>query len=243
MNCGTVLPPASSIDAKTFTSNIWITALLLAGTSACGAHRTLVPAKEARTLSDAPEAAFAVESGVRCSVNGLAWPENGRQLPDSIVPIKVRVRNSGNKPIRVLYEAFVLRGGSGRKYRPVPVVPLNQKALKRQKINLVYASSNFYVARRFRGMYSGLEPWSDRMSRDEALYQRQYLRWGEYRPGRDIMRMALPEGVLAEGGVISGYLFFENPVSREGDVSFEAQFHDANAGKTVAVIEIPFAVQ
>ena len=88
---------------------------------------------------------------------------------------QVRIRNESGKAIRLLAEDFVLIGKGGQKYRPVPVLPLDGENLPR--LNPVYASTKFYVAPRFRDAYPTLEPWSARLERDDALYDRQFGRW------------------------------------------------------------------
>ena len=58
-----------------------------------------------------------------------------------------------------------------------------------------------------------------------------------------VLRAALPEGVLDDGGVVTGYLFFESPLDKESRVTFEATFGGGDGQTTVASIEIPFKVE
>jgi len=206
----------------------------------CG-HGALVPAPAAKVISGAPGAAFSEAAGVRCSADVGAWPERARKPPDRVVPVKVRVRNQSGRAIRLLAQDFVLVGKSGRTYRPIPVLPLDGESLPR--LNPIYASTNFYVAPRFRDAYPTLEPWSGRLDRDEALYDRQFGRWENLRPTMEMIRMALPEGVLGDGGLISGFLFFESPLSAEDGVTFQADFERGDGTGTVASVEIPFRVR
>jgi hypothetical protein len=210
------------------------------GSCGCGAT-ALVPAPSAKVISGAPKAAFQEAAGVGCSADAGAWPERAPKPPDSVVPVKVRVRNQSGKAIRLLAEDFVLVGKSGQKYRPIPVLPLDAENLPR--LNPVYASVNFYVAPRFRSAYPTLEPWRAGLERDQALYDRQFDRWGKRRPTLEMIRMALPEGVLEDGGLISGFLFFESPLDDEDRVTFQADFAPGDGSGTVASIEIPFRVR
>lgn len=224
----------------------WRSYLLIAATlplaALCGCgHGVLVPASSAKVISGAPKAAFQEAAGVTCSADTGAWPERAARPPDTVVPVKVRVRNRSGKPIRLLAEDFVLTGKSGKKYRPIPVLPLAAEDLPR--LNPVYASEKFYVAPRFRAAYPTLEPWSAGLERDQALYDRQFDRWGKQRPTLQMTRMALPEGVLDDGGLISGFLYFESPLDDEDRVTFEADFAPGEGSGTVASIEIPFRVR
>ena len=215
-------------------------ALPFLGVCGCG-HGVLVPASSAKIIAGAPKAAFQEAAGVRCSADTGAWPERAAKPPDEVVAVKVRIRNESGKAIRLLAEDFVLIGKGGQKYRPVPVLPLDGENLPR--LNPVYASTKFYVAPRFRDAYPTLEPWSARLERDDALYDRQFGRWGKRRPTIEMVRMALPDGVLDDGGLISGFLFFESPLGDEERVMFQADFQQGDGSGTVASIEIPFRVR
>lgn len=206
----------------------------------CG-HGVLVPAPSAQIISGAPNAAYSAAAGVGCSADVGAWPERAKEVPAQVVPVKIRVRNQSGHAIRLLAEDFTLVGKSGRSYRPVPVLPLAPDDLPR--FNPIYAATKFYVAPIFRNAYPTLEPWSSQLARDDGLYQRQFRRWGKQSPTLEMIRMALPEGVLDDGGVISGFLFFESPLSDEDRVTFQADFEQGDGSGKVASVEIPFRVR
>jgi hypothetical protein len=206
------------------------------------AHGELVPSRKANVVPGAPTAAYSEVDGVRCSANVDAWSESGDDLPDDVVPVKVRITNDSGKPIRVMYEDFVFTGKKGRTYRPIPVLPLDRE-IPVPNVRPMYAATKFYVAPGFRRAYRQLEPWRSPLERDDELYEKQFHRWGKNRPSLETIRMALPEGVLEDGGVITGFLFFESPLSRESNVTFQADFGDGDGDDVVSSIEIPFAVR
>ena len=107
----------------------------------------------------------------------------------------------------------------------------------------MYASTKFFVSARFRDVYQTLEAWPEPLARDESLYEQQYRRWGETHPPFEVVRMGLPEGVLGDGGVVSGFLFFDNPLGHESRVTFEAEFDKSDGQDAVAAVKIPFRVQ
>jgi len=214
---------------------------LALGFAACG-HSKLVPAPSAKLVEGEDSAAFSAVDGVRCTAEVDAWGGPSDGLPKFVTPVKVRVLNTSGKPIRVLYEDFVLVGKSGRKYRPIPVLPSDPDP-KGAPITPTYASWNFLVAPRAHAAYRTIEPWPKPLPRDQNFYERQYRRWGQSRPSLDVIRMALPEGVLREGGVIAGFLFFESPIAREDRVVFEAKFDDSDSPENVAFMKIPFRVE
>jgi len=206
--------------------------------------RQLAPASSATVVPNAPTAAYSVAEGVRCSANVGAWSARQSEIPSFVVPVKVRIKNASGRPIRVLYEDFALIGNKGRSYRPVPVLPIDVDERKRiPRLDPIYASSNFFVAPGFRDVYATLPPWNTPLQRDEALHDQLFRQWGKRRPALDVLRVALPEGVLDDGGVVTGYLFFESPLEKENRVTFEASFEGGDGRTTVASIEIPFKIE
>jgi hypothetical protein len=218
-------------------------ALLAIATGGCG-HGTLVPAPSAQVIPSAPTAAYSEAEGVRCSANVGPWSGREDDLPSFVVPVKVRIKNGSGTPIRVLHESFVLAGRKGRVYHPIPVLPPDASARRRiPKLDPLYASSRFFVAPRFHDVYATLDPWRTPLPRDDELYEQLFRRWGKQPPTVEVLRMALPEGVLDDGGVLTGYLFFESPLEQERQVRFEATFGGEDGRPTVASIEIPFRVK
>ena len=213
-------------------------ALLVAG---CG-HGKLVPAPSATVVPGAPGAAYRIVDGVRCSADVEAWNGRPGALPPRLTPVKVRIVNSSGSSIRVLYQDFALVGENGRKYLPVPVLSIDPDG-DAPRLDPVYASTKFFVAPRFKDVYQALEAWPQPLGRDDDLYQTQYRVWGKDRPSLEVLRMGIPEGVLGDGGVISGFLYFENPLGREDRVTFEAQFAATDGQNTIAAVEIPFRVK
>jgi hypothetical protein len=216
-------------------------ASLLALAAGCG-HGKLVPAASANVVPGAPGAAYRIVDGVRCSADVEAWSGRPGRLPGTVTPVKVRIVNSSGSPIRLLYQDFALVGHGGHKYFPVPVLSIEPDA-NAPRLDPVYAATNFFVAPRFKDVYQTLEAWPQPLGRDDDLYEQQYRIWGKEPPPMEVVRMGMPEGVLADGGVISGFLYFENPLGREDRVTFEAEFDATDGQATVAAVKIPFRVE
>jgi hypothetical protein len=212
-----------------------VAALAAAG---CG-HGRMLPAESANMVPGAPNFAASEVDGVRIAAGG-EWEGRPKNLSDHLTPLKVRIINRSGKAVRVLYEDFVLAGARGRKYRPLPVVPIEHSA--RERLRPSFAAQKFFVGPRYRDVYPSLPAWERQIPRDEEFYQRQYDRWSSDLPTREMKRMALPEGVLADGGQITGFVFFEDAASRESKVTFRADLAGDEDGETVASIEIPFQI-
>jgi len=232
--------PAS---ARSLTSRRWASLLfpLAVGTAALGcAQGRLLPAASAHVIPDAPSAAAAEDSGIRVSAEANDWSASPEDRPERVTPIKVRIVNRSGGPVQILYQQFALVGARGRRYQPLPPAPVDDP--RAPAVRPVYAASNFFVAPRLHAVYPTLDPWSAPLQRDDEFYARQYRRWADGLPSHPMRRMALPEGVLADRGEISGFLYFENATRKENRVTFQADM-DQPQGDEVADIEIPFVVR
>lgn len=234
---------ASTLTASSLTARRWASIFfpVAIGAAAMGcAQGRLLPAASAHVIPDAPSAAADEDSGVRVSAEANDWSAAPEDLPEKLTPIRVRIINRSGGPVQVLYQQFALVGSHGRRYQPLPPAQVGDASA--QAVRPVYAASNFFVAPRLHGVYPTLDPWSAPLARDEDFYARQYQRWEDGLPSRPMRRMALPEGVLADRGEISGFLYFENATRKEKRVTFHADMNQPQ-GEEVAEIEIPFVVR
>jgi hypothetical protein len=213
----------------------------VAGVAGCG-HGRLVPADAANLVPGTDAAAVAIVDGLRCTAESAAWEGKPDELPSSVAPIKVRIRNDSDRPVRVRYQDFALLGASGRRYRPLPLVPREHDG--DLTISPLHAADKFFVAPLLHDVYPELLPWSNPLPRDEALYDQDYAKWGHVRPDRHVLREGMPEGMLDAGGSVTGFLYFENPTQREGRATFEAELARGgdDAGQ-ITTIKIPFRVE
>jgi hypothetical protein len=218
-----------------------LVAALALGALSCAAGKML-PAASARVVPGAPETATAEREGVRVSADGDDWSASPADLPEHLTPVKVRIVNHSGAPVLIEYRQFSLLGGRGRVYHAIPPVPL-EHAEGAATIEPVYAASNFFVAPRFHDVYPTLAAWSQPLDRDGDPSAERYQLWGRDLPTRAIRRLGLPEGVLADGGEISGFLYFENATKRERRLTLRADIDGAQDGDRLTKIELPFQVQ
>jgi hypothetical protein len=223
--------------------SILISGVVLLGL-ACGQDQML-PARTAKVVPGAPSWGVAQENGVRIAATGDRDTARSTEHTRWIRPVRVRIVNHSGKPVRVVYQQFELAGVGGRAYHPVPVVPADHQSggSTRFVLRPMFAAANFFVGPLYRDVYPSLPPWSQPLSGDRAFHNRQYELWGENPPTKAMQRMALPEGVLADGGQISGFLYFEKATNGEDRLVFRADMEDATNGQGVASIEIPFRVE
>ncbi|HVV51305.1 MAG TPA: hypothetical protein VHO06_16670 [Polyangia bacterium] len=212
--------------------------------ASCGQERML-PAASAHTVPGAPETASEEVGGVRVSADGDDWEARPSDLPDRLTPVKVRIINHSGAPAVIEYERFKLVGSHGRTYQALPLLPAEQATSLRRlgTIDPVYAASNFFVAPRYHGVYPTLSPWAQPLARDDSSFGERYRLWDDGLPTRSMERMGLPEGVLADGGEISGFLYFEDATKHESRLTFHADIDDVKTGDQLADIAIPFRVR
>lgn len=104
------------------------------------------------------------------------------------------------------------------------------------------AVNGFYVAPWYHPYYPGFSIWPGWFPYDPFYYNYYYGWWREPLPSRDMLERALPEGVLQDGGRITGFLYF-NDVEREGAVNFQADVIDAESNEKLGTVTIPFVVR
>src|SRR3569832_2001549 len=170
-------------------------ALLVAGLAAvigCG-HGRLVPSDAAKLVYGTNAAAFVVADGLRCTAESTAWEGRPGELPPSVMPIKVRIRNDSDKPVRVRYEDFAQLGANGRRYRSLPLVPLQHGGTT--ALRPIYAASKFFVAPLLHDVYPDLPVWANALPRYVPLYFLLYAMGGPSGPDRHVRREGLPEGM------------------------------------------------
>jgi hypothetical protein len=210
----------------------------------CGQGKML-PAASAHTIPGAPEAAAAEVQGIRVSAEANDWDAPPVDLTTRSTPVKVRIVNHSGAPARIEYQQFTLVGAHGHVYRAIPIVPLEHESLAdgAGTITPIYAASKFFVAPRYHDVYPTFDAWPHPLTRDDADSDELYQRWGHGLPTGPMRRMGLPEGVLADGGEISGFIYFEDATKRERRLTFRAEFEDEQDGAQLAEITIPFRVQ
>ena len=178
---------------------------LALATAGCG-HGQLLPDRKAEKVKGTEAAAFSTENGVRVSVNPEGWHGDPEDLGKRFTPVKVRVVNNSGKPVMIMYQAFAFEDADQQTYYPLPVVPLDIVNKHPGTIDPLYSATNFFVAKRYETVYPGLTPGPRNCPAIRTCTGNQYAEWRKQAPTREMRRMGLPKGVLANGGSVAGYL-------------------------------------
>lgn len=196
---------------------------LLAG---CSAGPDLEPAPDAATTMG-PERAVATDAGVRLEIHTEAWSGTPENLERILSPVLVTLTNDGDEPLRIRYEEFRLMTETGQNL-PARSVLRIEGAVTRSVGSYAYPHSGFAVAPRYDPFFDHFDTFHGPFDHDPLFHDTHFL--GRYHhpaartvdlPTDDMVRRALPEGVLEPGGKITGYLFFEHI----GDDARRARLH------------------
>lgn len=160
-----------------------------------------------------------------------------------MTPLAVRIENHSGGPIELIYERFALVATDGREFHPLPLLPLSGRSAATVSLQPAYQPAGFFVAPRFAPTYTRLSAWRNGLARDESLYMLQYRKWGDGLPSPDVLLKGVPEGVLEDGGSISGFLYFDGEARGQHDLTFQADLTAGDWERRVALIEIPFRIQ
>ena len=229
-----------------------ITATLLVVT-AC--PTVLVPAEGTPRSARDKDYAFTEVGGVRVWASGKEWRYSPEDLTDVLTPIAVTVENRSGFKIRLTTRDFSLVGSSGFRYAALPPLAgqaprsrarseLGPRTVGYHPATAAYrgapAPQRFWVAPH--GGWSGYPVWPYGWPWwDDLYYQRWSSSWPRQLPSVDMLQRALPDGVLEEGGRISGFVYFQHLKSeRTADLEFE--LHDAETGDELGTARVPFDV-
>ncbi|MFN0063934.1 MAG: hypothetical protein ACKVPX_15615 [Myxococcaceae bacterium] len=234
--------------------------LLLLVASGCATVPYLSPlpaAQRAQTISSAMVEA----ADVRVTVDGRAWDGEPYDLGDVLLPLLVTVENNSQRPVRIRYPEFALVGQTGFRYTSIPPLQADGQvrgmllpeggqvmpAMHRRGGWVVrprFGYRNFFIAPWYRNYYPGFGAWwGGPFAWDPYFYPRAYSAWPLPLPTRDMMERAMPEGVVAPGGRVSGFVYFPT-VRRERWVNFEFKMVDAEQNEqTLGTITIPLEVR
>ena len=198
---------------------------------------------QAIAATPSPNVAVMNAGGVRLYARADAWDGAPANLGATVTPLAVRIENHSGGPIELLYDRFALVAEDGREFHPLPLLPLTGRSGAAAPVQPAYQPAGFFIAPKFAPAYGGLPAWRSQLARDESLYRFDYRKWGDGLPSPDLLVKGLPEGVLEDGGAISGFLYFEREAAGHHDLTFQADLTAGDWQRRVALIEIPFRIQ
>jgi hypothetical protein len=107
-----------------------------------------------------------------------------------------------------------------------------------------FAWNNFYYAPYWGYGYYGMGPWPYGWAPNGVYFNTYYPYMSAVRlPTRSMLRKGLPEGVIAPGGFVEGFLYFKRVSPNLSKIEFTAALQNASTGKQFGTITIPFEVE
>lgn len=203
-----------------------------------GCATVLRPAPEAVRVVGRADAALGADAGVTIVASADAWRGYPGELDDVVTPMLLTFTNDSDRRLALRYEALGLVTPGGVLYAAVPpfeVTGVVYEAVEQGDIAGGFTPYYHYSWYPGGSIYGG------------SLMYRPYP--GPYTalervpmPSGDMVQKALPEGVIAPGGRVSGFVFFEK-VEDVRRVTFVARLIDAGTGEQFGEVALPFVVE
>lgn len=237
---------------------ILLTSLLVS----CAHGPELKPAPTATVPRGEDFAAVASVAGVKVTVDADAWYGQPRKL-DTVVPLELTIENRSGRPLRVRYREMALVGPHGSRFAALPPLSINGTALVSSPfedsdspagiggsglnpmplegpLDPGFAYDGYYVSPTYGTFWRRPAPWRGPFAADPLYYDTWSSRWPVALPTEDMVAKALPEGVLAHGGRVSGFVYFQDVPESVARVDFQLELVDAESGKTLGTVRLPF---
>lgn len=221
---------------------LFIGLLALAGQ---GCATTLVPAPGAHRVPGVGHAADARLEGVHILASAEAWSGFPSDLEDIVTSFLVTITNDSDRALEIRYEHFALQTPGGVVFAALPPFQVTGVALEPIDALGPTAGFGFSVAPYLSPWYPGWSVYGGPFPFHAGYYggfDVFYPSFGRINlPTSDMIERALPEGVLAPGGRISGFVYFERVIDVVR-VRFVARLVEVG-GQELGTIQIPFVVE
>jgi len=222
--------------------------LLAGGLAGCSPTAYLVPAPGAAAVPHRENAEVGEVANVRVVANGNAWTGYPADLGSAYTPVKVDIHNGSNQPIEVRYRSFKLTA-AGVTSRALPLYKVSGDVTGGYGYGVVpvvpsFAYQGFFIAPGYGPFYDwDFHEWDGPFSLDSGYYSTYYPMWGASLPTQGMRAEAIPEGVLAPNGRLSGFLYFQKIGKHAGTVTLTFDLVNAKTGKSIGKVDLPFVAK
>jgi hypothetical protein len=174
-------------------------------------------------LAAQPNSAEARGAGVLIVVAAEAWDGYPRYLDSKMLPLEITIRNNSGYRLALRYKDFLLESTNGHRYIDIPyVAPYS---------NYSYPNLGFWP-----DFVWGPPDWVH-FGNYSGYMQRIYL------PTQSMLRKEIPEGVVASGSSVTGFLYFQKLATsnkQQGVIAFKATLLDPTREHELGSVSIPF---
>jgi hypothetical protein len=178
--------------------------------AACGSSTAeLTPGPGAQPSPQMHGGAVAEFAGIRVNASADRWSGDPANLESEVTPVLVRIENTSLRPLVIRYQNFEFMDPAGRNYQAIPPYKIDESMTEAVTVP-AYEWHSFAVAPHLSRYYYGRRSWGDPFFYDAAWFSDRYTVWRRIElPTPDMVRMALPEGVLEPGGSAEGFIYFD----------------------------------
>jgi hypothetical protein len=144
-----------------------------------------------------------------------------------VSPIKVTVQNYSGRPVRISPSMVKLTLPTGFE---VAALPAEKEAARAAIYQQGYA-------------YYGYLGFATDPYLAPGYYGDEYIPLGDPTLARKILARSLPDGVLANRGMVSGFVYFPSFKSPVPDVMLSVQVEDSATHRRIATVRIPLTIR
>jgi hypothetical protein len=183
--------------------------------------------------------------GVRLLADPRRWAGDPPTLSQYVLPVWVEIENHSGKALLLRYSDITLSGAGGNTLRAIPPFKVHGNAIvSPSAVRPEFHAKGFFVAPYLGPFYTGLDdPWQGALIEpDMDYYLAHHVYWEEPMPTDDMLRQAVPEGVLSDGGKVSGFIYFQRITRGSPGLTLRSELVDVTTRQSSGRIEIPFAV-
>ena len=215
---------------------------LVLSSAACTQNETVLrPGANAQVApAGRGQGAVASNAGVRVEVRSRAWTGEPENLETEITVLHVTLANRSQRPMLVRYQDIKVTQG-GVAYAAIAPYDIDED-VEEDYYFADYPYQRYRVAPHLARYYPRSHV-ADPFWWDDPYYY-HWSSWPTYvsieLPTPDMVEAALPEGVLAPGESIAGFLYFEELDDDVADVRFTVDLIDASNRSRFGRIAVPF---
>ncbi len=211
----------------------------------CDRGPELRPAAGAYEVRDREAAAARVQDGVRVMAQAGEWPGDIKIISE-VTPLRVILENGSQRPVQVRYSSFTLTAADGATYHAIPPrYVAGDGNLAVTPIRPGFNAVGFRAAPYYGAAFDGLGSFVGEFPYDSDYYETYDSYWEQtlLLPTREMVAVAMPEGVLEPNGRLDGFLYFERLRQPDGsEVTFRAALHSAEGDEPLGSVRLPFVI-
>jgi hypothetical protein len=202
----------------------------------------LSPAPGATRVEGQGQGATATAAGMQVIARTKAWHFDPADLDTKVTPVLIELQNNSDRLVVVRYNHISLTDDAGNRFAAMPPYNIDGALSEAYTVsNPYYGFSRFAVAPYLSRWYPRFSRYDGAFAYDPTYYRPYYTRYLEVElPTAEMVRRALPEGVISPGGRAAGFVYFEAFKRSAKTLMLNVDIVDATSGSVLGTTHIPF---